>query len=451
MGRVSNSEPLTAGGMKGLRRAALGIVEAGLDAIDPIRAVERTISLDGEILTVAGREYDLEKVRNVLLLGSGKASLGVAEGVERVLGDRISAGAVVVRRGQAKELSRVDVLEADHPVPSEASLTGAKELLNLAQDAGPDDLVIACITGGSSALVSYPAGDITLEEKREFNRLLLGSGASIEEINAVRKHVSRIKGGRLGLSALPAPIINLTVSDVAGDPEDLITDPTVEDTSTTADAIRVLRGYDLWEEVALSVRNHLEISPEAASPNLSSVDIHTVMMVTGETACEAMAERAKADGFEPTILTTSLEGDSQEVGKIFANLARECNHKNRPFHSPCALLGCGGETTVTLPRDGKFHLGGPNQEVALSFAFRLEMSDHIAAAFLDTDGADGGTGFAGALVDSTTAVRAKEAKLDPHKALRAHEVSGTLEPLGELIVTGPTQTNVNDMFAIVIG
>jgi glycerate-2-kinase len=241
------------------------------------------------------------------------------------------------------------------------------------------------------------------------------------------------------------------VSDVAGDPEDLITDPTVQDTSTTADAIRVLRDHELWDEVAPSVRAHLEGSPEADSPDLSGADIYTVMMVTGETACEAMSREARKEGLEPVVLTTAIEGESHEVGKVLATLAKECARKGRPFPAPCALLGCGGETTVTLARNGKFHLGGPNQEAALSFALGLGPSDRIAAAFLDTDGADGGTDFAGAVVDATTAARAAEEGLDPYAALRAHEVSVALGDLGELVSTGPTQTNINDMFAIVVG
>ena len=433
-----------------LQRAVLEILEAGLNAIDPTRAVEQTLSLDGEALTVAGREYDLKGVHEVLLLGAGKASLAVAEGVECVLGDRISRGLIVVPQGQAKPMTRVGVIESDHPVPSESSLKGAEKLMDFASAAGPEDLVITCFTGGSSALAAYPAAGITLEEKRRLNCLLLGSGASIREINTVRKHVSRIKGGRLTLLASPAPVINLTVSDVAGDPEDLITDPTVADTSKTIDAIRVLRDHELWDEVAPSIRKHLEVSPAAASPDLSTTDVQTVMMVTGETACKEMAEEARRKGLHPVILTTSLEGESREVGKILATLAKECAHQRRPFTPPLALLGCGGETTVTLDKNGKFHLGGPNQEVALSFALRLTPSDPIAAAFVDTDGSDGSTDFAGAAVDAKIAQRARMAGLEPEGALRTHKVSEVLGELEALIRTGPTQTNVNDMFAIVV-
>lgn len=266
-----------------------------------------------------------------------------------------------------------------------------------------------------------------------------------------QEHVSRIKGGRLAALASPAKILNLAVSDVAGDPEDLITDPTVRDTSTTVDAIRVLRDHGLWDEVAPSIRRHLKDSPEADPPDLSGVDVHTVMMVTGETASRAMAREARQEGLEPVVLTTALEGESREVGKVLATLAKECARKSRPFAAPCALLGCGGETTVTLAGGGGFPLGGPNQEAALSFALSLDPSDRIAAAFLDTDGADGGTNFAGAVVDATTAPRAAKGDLDPCAALRSHEVSEALGDLGDSVSTGPTQTNVNDMFAIAVG
>jgi glycerate-2-kinase len=289
-----------------------------------------------------------------------------------------------------------------------------------------------------------------MEEKQQLNRLLLGSGAGIGEINAVRKHLSGIKGGRLALRAAPASVINLTVSDVAGDQEDLITDPTVQDTTTVADAIRVLREYELWEEVAPSIREHLSSSPAAGSPDLSGVYVHTVMMITGETACAAMAKEADLRGFEPAVLATTLEGEGREVGKVLASVGRECFRKGRPFAPPRALLGCGGETTVTLAKDSDLRLGGPNQEVALAFALGLAPSDRIVGAFLDSDGADGGTGFAGAMVDGTTAVRAAELRLDIRGALRAHETSSVLKTLGDLVITGPTRTNVNDLFVIVI-
>lgn len=451
MGAIANRDILLSHGMRELRAVALDLIEAGLEAIDPVRAVREVMTLDGVRLSVSGREYDLGTVRNVYVLGAGKASLRVAEGIESVLGDRITGGLVIVRGGQARPLKRIAVREADHPLPSERSWEAARQLIHFADSAGPADLVLACVTGGSSALACYPAEGVSLEEKRALHRLLLSCGANIEEINAVRKHVSRIKGGRLAAHIAPARIINLTVSDVAGDPPDYITDLTVQDSSTVADAIRVLHEYDLWDRVAPSIRNHLTAAERAESPVLRGLDIHTVMLVTGDTACAAMACRAEQAGFTPVILSTFLEGESREVGVVLASLLKECARKGRPFRPPCALLACGGETTVTLVGESAgFGSGGPNQEVALGASLKLDPTDRVAGVWLDTDGSDGGTEFAGAIADGLTRSRAIESHLDLKKALLSHQAGYALAKLEDLVVTGPTHTNVNDICAIVI-
>lgn len=453
MGLVKNRESLTGHGMKELRSVALDVIEAGLEALDPFGAVQRTLTLQDGQLHVAGHgSYDLNQIRNIYVLGAGKASLRVAEGVEALLGDRITAGLVVVPRGQRGELSRIAIWQADHPVPSELSVEGARRLLTMAAAAGPNDLVIACVTGGSSALACAPPAGVTLAEKAQLNRMLLESGADIVEINSVRKHVSEIKGGRLASRAAPARILNLTVSDVAGDPPDYITDLTVADTSTVADAVQVLHRHGLWERVAPSIRNHLSHAERAESPDLSGIDIRTVMMVTGDTGCAAMAQRARELGYEPMVLTTFLEGESQEVGRVLASIARECFHKGRPARPPCVLLGCGGETTVTLAGEGvRYGSGGPNQEVALGMALKLGSDDPIAAAYVDTDGHDGGTQYAGALVDGLTRERARSLGLDLGSLLRVHAATEPLARLDDLVVTGLTGTNVNDIFAVVVG
>jgi glycerate-2-kinase len=449
MSLIVNRASLLGHGMQEVREVALSVVEAGLAAIDPAAAVARHASLEGDDLVVDGRRYDLRRVRRLLVLGAGKASLAVAGALVGLLGDRISDGCVVVPAGQARALRRIRVLEGSHPIPDPRSLKAARALVELADAARPDDLVLTCVTGGSSALVSLPPEGVDLEEKRALHRLLLESGATIGEINAVRKHVSDVKGGRLAARMARAPIVNLTVSDVAGDPPDLITDLTVQDTSTTEDAVQVLHAYRLWDAVAGSIRRHLSDEGAARSPDLSGRDIHTVMMATGDTACRAMADRARALGYAPVPLTSFLEGESREVGRVLAAVTAECARKRRPFAPPCVLLGCGGETTVTLTR-GELGLGGPNQEVALGFALGLQPADRVAGVFVDTDGIDGGTAAAGAIADGSTRSRARELGLNLGQELRLHRSGSVLNRLEDLVMTGPTGTNLNDMFAIAV-
>ncbi len=445
-GGVGNREALLSHGAVELRAAVLDVVEAGLAACDPGDAVERLVARDGDVVTVDGVPYQAGGGR-VIVLGAGKATLSVAAALERTIGMRIDAGLIVVPHGSGATLSRIEVVEADHPLPSEASLAAAGRLLHTARGVRPDDLVLCCFTGGSSALASMPAHGVTLAEKRDLHRLLLRSGAGIAEVNAVRKHVSELKGGRLARAMGAGRIVNLTVSDVPGDALDAITDPTVGDTTTAADAIGVLQAHGLWEAVAGSVRRHLG-SPAAESPSLAGAAIQTVVLVHGETACTAMAARAADLGLRPIVLSTSLEGESREVGATLVNLGHESARTGRPFAAPCMLIGCGGETTVTIRNGAPFGAGGPNQEAALGAALRLRGEPAIAAAFLDTDGADGGSAAAGALVDGQTAVRAASAGIDLRAALHDHASGSVLRELDDLIVTGPTGTNVNDMFAI---
>jgi glycerate 2-kinase len=453
---VRNRNLLLSHGMRELRQIALDIVDAGLAAIDPYLAVQRTLSLDGSRLRVADRTYDLDAVRSIYLLGAGKATLRIAEAVVELLGDRLRGGMVIIPRfqrsgrGSGAAIGPIDVWEADHPLPSAASMEGARRLLARAGEAGAGDLVIAAVTGGSSALACLPPASVSLEEKRELHRLLLSSGATIAEVNIVRKHVSDIKGGRLALRARPAAIVNLTVSDVAGDPEEYITDLTVQNTSSVDDALEVLRRYRLWDRIAPSIRNHLAHSERAQLPDLDGMEIQTVMMVTGETACRAMASRARELAIESKVASTTFEGESQVVGKALAQLGIESGGKNHSMR-PYVLLGCGGETTVSLADDPDvFGLGGPNQETALAAGLALQAGDQVVITCLDTDGSDGGGEYAGGIVDGLTVTRALAAGVDLELAMAAHHSSAALGALGDLVVTGATMTNVNDMFVIAV-
>jgi glycerate-2-kinase len=439
-------EALAARGERTARAAALRLAGAGLAACDVASATAAAVVLDGNVLTVADRRYELDPAGRVIVVGAGKASLAIAGELERILGDRLDSGAIAIR-GDGGSLARIEVMGADHPLPSGRSIGAARRLLALADEAGERDVVIACFTGGSSALASLPPETVSAAEKRELHELLLSSGISIVEINTVRKHVSAFKGGRLAAAAAPATVINLTVSDVAGDHIDAITDPSVPDSSRAADAIAILLGHGLWDRVPASIRDHLQ-SAAAESPELPD-EIQTVLLVTGSTACDAMTLEAQALGLRPVVVSTTLEGEARQVGRLLANLAAHSSERATPFPPGTAMLGCGGESTVTLAREGSFGEGGPNQEAAIAAALELEGAP-VAGVFLDTDGSDGGTAHAGAIVDGLTVERAAAAGIDLRAALLEHRSQVALTALEDALVTGPTETNVNDLFAIVI-
>ena len=447
---IGNRESLLTHGRIEPRGLALRVAEAGLAACDPGLAVERLVRLDDDGLVIDGVRHELDPDGRIVVLGSGKASLKIALALERILGERLHGGTVVVRHGAAPvSLERIELLEAAHPLPDERSVAAAVWLLEQAAELGERDLVIACFTGGSSALSSLPPAGVSPAEKRDLHKLLLGAGLPISEVNTVRKQVSGFKGGRLALAIAPARLINLSVSDVAGDPLDAITDPTVANDSTVADATSILRSHDLWGEVAGSIRRHLE-DPRLTVPDLSGMEIHTTLLVTGETACQAMAAEARAAGANPVILSTGLEEEAGSVGRILAQLAVESAQLGRPFSRPSVLIGCGGESTVRLSPEHEFGTGGPNQEAALAAAGRLDGTD-VAAVFIDTDGSDGGTNLAGAISDGATIERAQAAGIDLRDALARHRSGDAVAALGDGIETGPTHTNVNDLFAIAIG
>lgn len=448
--RVENLDELCAHGLKDLRGDALGIAQVGLTACDGARATAKAVAITENGISVSGVEYELAPGAKLVVLGAGKATLPIAEALEDVLGDRIDSGAVILRRGEiTTTLQHIDVFIADHPLPTRESVEGALELERLANQVGPDDLVIACFTGGSSALASLPPEGITFEDKRRLHEVLLASGMPIAEVNAVRKHVSTIKGGRLAAHIAPARIINLTVSDVAGDVLDVITDPTVVDTSTVADAISVLEDYGLWDHLPVSIRGYLH-SSRAESPDLNDVEITTELLVTGIGVCEAMVEGARNRGYAPVILTTTLEGEAREMGRFIADITLSSSTSSYPFTPGTVLVGCGSENSVAIVGKGAFGDGGPGQEAALAAAMELDGS-RIVTLFMDTDGSDGGTEAAGAIVDGKTVQRAAEVDLDLRKALMGHSAKEPFERLGDLILTGATGTNVNDLFVAVIG
>ena len=448
-----NAEELISHGIADLRRVALDIANHGLAAADPYEATKALISFDGRNLVVAERSYEIASDRRIFVVGAGKASFPIARALEELLGDRISGGLVVGKHGADAQLQRIPQHFAAHPVPDEASRLGALQTKELLDRVKPQDLVIACFTGGSSSLFVDPAGGISLQDKQETSHALLTCGAKITEINAVRKHISRVKGGRLALRMpAQAPLINLTVSDVIGDALDCITDPTVPDTSTLEDARATLDKYGLWSRVPGSVAAYLRKAcedQETPKPeDFADRATQSLVVLPADCACVGAAQRAETLGYDTIILSTTLKGESAEVGHAFAAIAEDVCHSGRPARPPCVVIG-GGETTVRI--DGPAGEGGPNQEFALSAAIRIDGLNDVAVLGIDSDGTDGPTDLAGGLVDGSVAGEARRMGLDLPGYLRAHDAGTALRQLSAAVVTGTTGTNVNDMKILVVG
>jgi len=445
---IQNRNELVSHGYKKGREAVIDIIEHALQAVDPYQATRELVHLEGSILSVGYLNSDLSKRGDIYLLGMGKATFPIAKAMEEILGERITEGLIIVKEGQKGDLKRVKVREASHPLPDSRGLEAAKEMKAMAERAREGDIVFCAITGGSSALAPLPVSDVSLEEKRGIHELLLRSGATIREINAVRKHLSDIKGGKLALSIFPAEIINLTVSDVTEDPLDYITGPTVPDTSTFEDAILVLKKYDLLWRVPKSALDYLQrATPEMENPkDFGNMPVHTFVLVKSRTICKAASNRAQELGFASMILTLTLEGESREAGIAFARLGAEIQRCSKPLTPPCVVVA-GGETTVTI--HGQCGEGGPNQEFALSAALQLD-NEGVVIAAIDSDGTDGPTDIAGGIVDASTAERAKEKDIDISGHLSHHNASPVLRELNDAVITGHTGTNVNDLKMLLV-
>jgi len=452
MSYIKNRKQLLSHGNIKLREMALEIIEHALAQADPYPATRNLVRVDGNYLVVGELRYNLDEHQRIFLLGGGKATYPFASALEDILGERITDGVVICKYGQEGRLSRARLYHASHPIPDRAGLEASRQAIALARQTQPNDIVFGCVTGGSSALMPLPVDGVTLEEKKVVNRLLLTCGANIYEINAVRKHLSQIKGGRLAQAVHPrAQLINLTVSDVTGDELDYITDPTVPDSSFLEDARTTLTKYDLWDRVPASVNQYLKTAgPEKETPKteaLSDRSLHSFILVKSARVCEAAAEKASELGFKALILSTVLEGESRELGRTFSAIAREIISNQRPVKLPCVVIG-GGETTVKI--DGAAGEGGPNQEFSLAAAPDLDSIGNVVVVGFDSDGTDGPTDVAGGIVDNQTIARANDLGLDFFGILARHDVTPALKTLGDEIETGATGTNVNDLKFLLI-
>jgi glycerate 2-kinase len=420
---------------KQLRRHALAIFRASLDAADPEAAVERHLS-----------KLKLRPYRRIYVVGGGKAGASMSSAAERVLGDQITAGLVNVKDGHTAKLRRIELNECGHPVPDERGVEGARRIAEIVREAREDDLVICLISGGASALMPAPVPPITLAEKQAVTRLLLASGANIHEINAVRKHISAIKGGQLARLAAPATVESLLLSDVIGDDLDVIgSGPTAPDASTFADAIGILEKYGIFKKAPKSVRDRL-VGGQPETPKRSDrifKRVRNTVVGSNRLAVEAAAAKARDLGYHTLILASEIEGETRDVARMHAAIAREIVRYGRPVPRPACIV-TGGETTVTLKGEG---LGGRNQEFVLAAAIDIAGLPGVVVLSGGTDGSDGPTDAAGAIADGSTLRRYPDAR----RFLEANDSYHYFESLDDLIKTGPTNTNVMDVRLVMVG
>ncbi len=436
------------------RKTAVELIEEGLKAADPYSAVRKHLSRIEDQVIVDGKKFS---PKHVFLIALGKASIPMTLAVEDVLSDLIAGGVVSApkySRGVFSRLPRrVKVVWAGHPVPDEDSVRAGEKALEIAERAGKEDLVLVLVSGGGSALMERPADEISLRELMETTKLLLKSGATIDEINTVRKHLSWFKGGWLARKAYPANLVALIVSDVVGDPlETIASGPTAPDPTRFEDAYMVLKHYGLWEKLPEKPREYIEKGlrgevPETPKPGDKVFGkVYNKVVASNIVSLKAMEEKARSLGYNTIILTSRIQGEARHVGRVLAGIALESYYNSYPIKPPAVILA-GGETTVTVVGEGK---GGRNQELVLGAVADINGHHGVVIASIGTDGIDGVTDAAGAIADAHTLTRAKERKLNPYDFLARNDSYHFFKELGDLVITGPTGTNVNDIQIIVV-
>jgi len=448
-------EPMTAENriLIKMQQDAQDIFYQGLAAVDPKTCIHRYCSIEDHILTIDKKTYDLDQYTAVWVLGAGKAGASMAHAVETILKDRITKGFVIVKYGHVKPLRYITLAEAGHPIPDENSLYAAEKLLDMAGEADEKTLVICLLSGGGSALMTLPAEGISLFEKQETTKVLLDSGAPIHEINTIRKHLSRIKGGLLARAIHPATLVCLVLSDVIGDNLDIIASgPAVADPGTFGHCIDIVKTRRLAHRLPPAVLRHLEKGAQGWIPEtpkkgdgiFNNVS-HTI--VAGNIhALLAAEKKAAALGYHTLALPIPVEGETREAAARFGDLARQVLAAGKPVKPPACILS-GGETTVTLHGRGK---GGRNQEFALASALSVKGLEHVVILSAGTDGTDGPTDAAGAIADHTTVERAGRLGLDPEQFLFENNAYPFFEALSDLFITGPTLTNVMDLHLLLV-
>lgn len=436
------------------RRIALTLLETAISAVDPMELIQTQVQVNGNTLTIGPHSINLTKYKEIFVLGGGKASGAMAEMVETIFGDRITAGIINIPEHSAHkyQVSTIQLNEAGHPIPNEAGQQGVEYIFQYLKGVTEETLILFLLSGGGSALLPSPQNGITLTEKKQITNLLLRSGATINDINVVRKHISKIKGGRLAVESYPATLLCLVLSDVLGDPlPSIASGPTVPDPSTYHDAVQILHRYAIWDDAPSSVQQFLlrgqegtnTESPKAGDPRFARV--YNILLGNNSLALDAAERKARAMKLTPLILSSYIQGEARHVGTVLASIAREITLANKPIPKPGVVLA-GGETTVTVTGTGR---GGRNGEVVLSSSLAIEDLEGVVIASLGTDGVDGLSDAAGAIVDASTLKRARLKNLNPIQYLQNNDSHNYFKQLGDLVYTGPTGTNVNDVMIIV--
>lgn len=436
-----------------LRKDIREIFDCGVLAVDPGEGIKRYVSLNNNILAVGEKSYDLREIKDIYVVGAGKGAASMGKALEDILGDRIKDGVINVKYGYTADLKRIRLNEAGHPIPDEKGMKGAREIIDLLKKTGEDDLVICLITGGASALLPLPAEGISLKDKQLITDLLLRCGASIREINSIRKHISGIKGGNMARAAYPSRLITLILSDVIGDIIDIIgSGPTVHDNSTYSDCMEIFKNYDLTEDIPASIirqmergiNREIEETPSADDPIFSWYQ--NIIIGGNILTLKASLEKANSLGYNALILSSFIEGETADVAKVHAAIAKEIISSGSPLSPPACVIS-GGETTVTIHGEGK---GGRNQEFVLAAAIEIDGLNNVVILSGGTDGTDGPTDAAGAIADGSTAGKAKKMGLDPYNYLRNNDSYHFFQKTKDLLITGPTNTNVMDLRVVLV-
>lgn len=439
--------------IKTMRQDAIDIFKAGLNTVRPDRAIVNHCRINGNHLIVGKKQYNLNQYGHIFVVGAGKATATMAKAIEQLLGNRIHQGSIIVKYNHTLKLNRIRVHEAGHPVPDENGVTGTKDILKLVRRASSKDLVICLISGGGSALMPFPVKGISLTDKKTATNILLECGARIHEINTLRKHLSGIKGGQLARAAAPATILTFILSDVIGDDLEVIASgPTAPDPTTFADCLKIINLYGLAKKMPSNIIHHFKLGMaskqmETPKPNDSFFkNVYNFIIASNREAIYGAQSCANKLGYNSLILSSMIEGESREAARIHSAIAREIIKSANPIPPPACLIS-GGETTVTLKGSGK---GGRNQEFALAAATELDREGKIVVLSGGTDGTDGPTDAAGAVSDTTTILRANIEKMDPMAYLKNNDSYHFFKRLNDLLITGPTQTNVMDLRIILV-
>lgn len=441
-----------------MKNMAKTIFSKAVSAVDPSQRLKETIRIDKDRLSIktegdTERVFHLATFKKIFLIGTGKASASMAQAIEKIFGDRITQGVISTKYGHVLPLERTEIIEAGHPIPDQKGFEGAKKIQSILKESGPEDLVIFLLSGGGSALSPLPAEGITLEEKQQVTQLLLDCGADIKEINTIRKHISQIKGGWLARWAYPSTIIGFILSDVVGDQLDVIgSGPTVPDISTFNEAWDILEKYGLIKKVARSIQKHLwsgkegkvEETPKPGDPAFEKV--LNILIGSNILALRAAENEASSYGLNTLILSSSIVGDTREAARFHLAIVKEVMSSGNPLPRPACIIS-GGETTVTVKGNG---LGGRNQEFALAGALEINGLEKVVLLSGGTDGTDGPTNASGAVADYTTVSRARSIGLDPKAHLENNDAYPFFQRLGDLLITGPTHTNVMDVRIVLI-